>query len=161
RRILMMIPTLFVVAVVIFVVLRVVPGDVAIVILGGDTGVVDPRQLQAVREQLGLNAPLPVQFVRWLWAALHLDFGNSFHTGKAVLADIVQKLPLTAEIALVASVIAAGLSIPLGTLAALKQEGWPDRAILLVTIVGLGAPSFWVGILLLIAVVTFTNWSPP
>jgi peptide/nickel transport system permease protein len=161
QRVLWMLPTLFGAAVLVFIIMRVIPGDVAVMILGGESGVIDPKQLEVVREQLGLKDPLTVQLSRWLWGVAHLDFGRSLYTGEPVMKDIARKLPLTAEIALLATVLSAVVAIPLGVLAAHKQDSGFDRAILLLTIASLGAPSFWVGIILIVAFILVFNWSPP
>lgn len=161
RRLLMMIPTLLAVSILVFVIMRVIPGDVALLMLGGDPGVVDPNQLAFVRDKLGLNDPIMVQFGKWLWAALQLDFGTSFYTGEPVFSEIAHKLPLTAEIAILATTLAFVLGIPLGVMTAIMQDRWPDYIIRVTTLTGMAVPSFWTGIVMIVFLVSFFNWSPP
>lgn len=161
RRLILMVPTLIGVALITFLIMRIIPGDIALLALGGDIGVVDPQQLEDMRETLGLNHPLYVQFVNWLRDAVRLDFGRSIYTHQPVLKEIARKLPLTAEIALLATGASFLIAIPLGVISAIKQDRWPDYVIRVIAIGGLAAPSFWVGILILLGLILFFNWSPP
>jgi peptide/nickel transport system permease protein len=148
KRLLLIVPTLLGVASLVFVIMRVIPGDVALLILGGDqASAIDEKQLAAMRRQLGLDQPLLVQFGQWLWGVLHLDFGNSLWTGRPVTEELLIRLPLSLELALLATMVSVVIAIPLGMLAAVRQDTWVDYAVRVISIGGLAIPSFWVGIL--------------
>jgi len=162
KRLLLIIPTLFGVAAVVFVIMRVIPGDVTLLILGGDqTGRIDPQQLAAMRHQLGLDQSIPVQFGEWLWGVLRLDFGKSLGTGQPVIEEVLIRLPLSLEVAILATIVSVLLAIPLGMLAAVRQDTWVDYVIRVVSIGGQAIPSFWVGILVILFLVIYFGWGPP
>ena len=162
KRLLLVIPTLLGVASVVFVIMRVIPGDVALLILGGDDGGrIDRAQLAAMHRQLGLDQPLLVQFGHWLWGVLHFDFGNSLWTGRPVMEELVARLPLSLELAVLATIVSVLLAIPLGMVAAVRQDTWVDYVVRVVSIGGLAIPSFWVGILIILLLVIYFGWGPP
>lgn len=162
KRLLLIVPTLFGVAAVVFVIMRVIPGDVTLLILGGDqTGRIDPQQLAAMRHQLGLDQPIAVQFGTWLWNVLRLDFGTSLWTGQPVIEEVLIRLPLSLEVAILATIVSVLLAIPLGMIAAVRQDTWVDYAIRIVSIGGQAIPSFWVGILVILFLVIYFGWGPP
>ena len=162
KRLLLIVPTLFGVAAVVFLIMRVIPGDVSLLILGGDqTGRIDPQQLAAMRHQLGLDQPLAVQFGAWLWGVLRLDFGTSLWTGQPVIEEVLIRLPLSLEVAILATIVSVLLAIPLGMLAAVRQDTWVDYVIRVVSIGGQAIPSFWVGILVILFLVIYFGWGPP
>ena len=162
KRLLLIIPTLFGVAAIVFLIMRVIPGDVALLILGGDDGgQIDPKQLAAMRSQLGLDQPLFVQFGTWLWGVVRLDFGTSLWTGQPVVKELLIRLPLSLELALLATIVSVILAIPLGLLAAVRQDTWVDYVVRVVSIGGLAVPSFWIGILCILTLVIFFGWGPP
>src|SRR5437867_7830922 len=139
--------------------MRVIPGDVALLIFGGDAaGTIDPKQLAAMRERLGLNDPLIVQFGTWLWGVLRFDFGTSLWTGRPVLEELLVRLPLSLELALAATMVSVIIAIPFGMLAAIRQDTWIDYAVRVISIGGLAIPSFWVGILCILLLVIFFGW---
>jgi len=162
KRVLLMIPTLFGVAALVFVIMRVIPGDVTLLILGGDqAGRIDPAQITALKHQLGLDQPLFVQFGTWLWGVLRLDFGTSLWTGQPVMQELFIRLPLSLELALLASMVSVVIAIPLGMLAAIRQDSWVDYVVRVVSIGGLAIPSFWIGILCILLLVIYFGWGPP
>ncbi|HEY7868670.1 MAG TPA: ABC transporter permease [Methylomirabilota bacterium] len=161
KRLLLMVPTLFGAAALVFLIMRVIPGDVALLVLGGDGGQVDQKQLAAVRQQLGLDQPLLVQFGTWLWGVLRFDFGNSLWTGQPVAHELLIRLPLSLELALFATMVSVIIAIPLGMLAAVRQDTWVDYVVRVVSIGGLAIPGFWVGILCILGLVIFFGWGPP
>jgi peptide/nickel transport system permease protein len=162
KRLLLIIPTLLGVASLVFVIMRVIPGDVALLILGGDQGgAIDQKQLDAVRKQLGLDRSLLVQFGSWLWGVLRFDFGTSLWTGQPVTHELLIRLPLSLELALLATMVSVIIAIPLGMLAAIRQDTWIDYAVRVLSIGGLAIPSFWIGILCILALVIFFGWGPP
>jgi peptide/nickel transport system permease protein len=162
KRLLLIVPTLFGAAALVFLIMRVIPGDVALLIFGGDAGGhIDPKQLAAMRERLGLDQPLWVQFGTWLWGVLRFDFGTSLWTGRPVIEELLVRLPLSLELALLATTVSVIIAIPLGMLAAIRQDTWVDYAVRMVSIGGLAIPGFWVGILCILFLVIFFGWGPP
>jgi peptide/nickel transport system permease protein len=162
KRLLLIIPTLLGVAVIVFLIMRVIPGDVALMILGGDDGGrIDQSQVDALRRQLGLDQPLIVQFGTWLWGVVRFDFGNSLWTGQPIAHELAIRLPLSLQLALMATFVSVLIAIPLGTLAAVRQDSWVDYVVRVVSIGGLAIPSFWIGILCILFLVIYFGWGPP
>ena len=162
KRLLLIIPTLLGAATLVFLIMRVIPGDVALLIFGGDqAGHIDPKQLAAMRARLGLDDSLLVQYGRWLWGVLRFDFGTSLWTGRPVVEELLIRLPLSLELAAAATMVSVLIAIPLGTLAAMRQDTWVDYVVRIVSIGGLAIPGFWVGILCILALVIFFGWGPP
>ena len=161
KRVLLIVPTLLGAAALVFVIMRVIPGDVALLILGGDSGQIDQRQLTAMRHNLGLDQSLLVQFGTWLWGIVRLDFGNSLWTGQPVIQELLIRLPLSLQLALFATIVSVIIAIPLGMLAAVRQDTWVDYAVRVFSIGGLAMPGFWVGILCILGLVIFFGWGPP
>src|SRR5213078_5410562 len=161
-RLLLIVPTLLGVASLVFVIMRVIPGDVTLLILGGEqAGRVDAAQIAALKHRLGLDQPLIVQFGTWLWGVLRFDFGTSLWTGRPVVEELLVRLPLSLELALAATVVSVVIAIPFGMLAAVRQDTWVDYVIRVVSIGGLAIPSFWVGILCILFLVIYFGWGPP
>jgi peptide/nickel transport system permease protein len=161
KRILLMIPTLLGVAIITFVLLRMVPGDIVLLKLAGDGGRIDEAVLQAERARLGLDKPMLDQFVTWLLGAVHLDFGVSMWTGRPIIEEVGLRLGLSLQLTIMASIIATLLAVPLGAIAALKQDTWVDYAIRLFSIAGLAMPGFWVGILTILFLLFVFHYLPP
>jgi peptide/nickel transport system permease protein len=161
KRLLLIVPTLLGVASLVFVIMRIIPGDVALLILGGDAGQIDPQQLAAMRHQLGLDQPVILQFAHWLWGVAQFDFGKSLWTGQPVTEELLIRLPLSLELALMATIVSVLIAIPLGMLAAIRQDTWVDYVVRVVSIGGLAIPSFWIGILCILFLVIYFGWGPP
>jgi len=162
KRLLLIVPTLLGVASLVFVIMRVIPGDVTLLILGGDqAGRIDRSQLAALQRQLGLDQPLLVQFGTWLWGVVRLDFGTSLWTGRPVVEELLIRLPLSLELAVLATIVSVLIAIPFGMLAAVRQDSWVDYLVRVISIGGLAIPSFWVGILVILFLVIFFGWGPP
>lgn len=162
KRLLLMIPTLIGAALLIFLLMNAIPGDVALLIIGGDQGGdINPRELARLREQLGLNRPLYEQFLSWLWGVIRLDFGHSLWTSAPIMEEIMIRLPLTLEVAIAATVVSILIAIPLGTLAAIRQDTWVDYVVRVISIGGLAIPAFWTGIIIILFLVVFFEWGPP
>lgn len=153
--------TLFGVAVIVFLLLRVIPGDAAVMLTGAGAGVVSEEELQQVRHRLGLDKSLLVQLAEWARAAAVLDFGTSLRTGNLVIADVARRFPYTLQIVVMAMLIAVCVGVPAGVTAARYAGTWLDRALQAATIIGLAAPSFWVGLLLILGLVMLFQWSAP
>jgi peptide/nickel transport system permease protein len=161
HRLLLMIPTLLGVAVLVFFMLRVVPGDVVEVKLRGDGGSVTQQMIDAERQRLGLDKPLIQQFGEYMWGLVRLDLGNSMWTERPVMEEISLRLELSLQVAIMATIFAVLLAIPLGTTAALMRGTWVDYVVRILTIGGLSIPSFWFGMLIMMALLYWWNWLPP
>src|SRR5262249_4771093 len=161
KRLLLIIPTLLGAAALVFLIMRVIPGAVALLSLGGDAGQIDQKQLVAMRHQLGLDQPLLVQFGTWLWGVVRFDFGKSLWTGQPVVQELLIRLPLSLELALAATLVSVVIAIPCGMLAAVRQDTWVDYVVRVISIGGLAIPSFWVGILCILLLVIWFGWGPP
>ncbi len=160
-RTLMMIPTLIGVAVLVFFMLRVVPGDVVEVKLRGDGGSVTQETIEVERKRLGLDKPLLNQFGDWMVGLATLDLGKSMWTDRPVIDEIGTRLELSLEVAILATIFAVLLAIPLGTTAALMRGTWIDYVVRIATIGGLSIPSFWFGMLISMFLLGLFNWLPP
>jgi peptide/nickel transport system permease protein len=161
NRLLLMVPTLFGVAVITFVLLRMLPGDIVLLKLAGDGGQVSDAVLQQERARLGLDRPLAQQFVEWMAGALRFDFGLSMWTGRPIVQEVAIRLELSLQLTIMATIIATLLAVPLGALAALKQDSWVDYAVRIFSIAGLAIPSFWLGIVIILILLVYFNYLPP
>ena len=161
KRMLLVLPTLFGTALLIFFMLRVVPGDVVEVKLRSDGAVVSQEVIDAERERLGLNKPIIVQFGDWLTGLATLDLGNSLWTGEPVTKEIGIRLPVSIQAAIMATIIAVILAVPMGTLSALYRDTSLDYMLRIFSMAGLAIPAFWLGMLVILALLWFFNWVPP
>ncbi len=167
KRVLLVFPTLIGAAALVFILMRLIPGDICVVRLGSGGGTFDPHAIDICHAELGLNRPLIIQFFDFVWGFFHFDFGTSMWSGKPVALEIVTRLPISLEIALLATVIAILIAVPLGTISALKQNTWIDVVVRTLAIGGIATPSFWLGILSILLVldvsnaITGTPWMPP
>lgn len=161
KRVLLTIPTLLGVAVLVFFMLRIVPGDVVEVKLRGDGGSVSQQTIDAERKRLGLDKPLMTQFGDWMVGVATFNYGISMWTERPVMEEIRLRLELSLQVAIMASLIAVFIAIPLGTIAALFRDTWIDYVVRIVTIGGLSIPSFWFGMLIMLTLLAFFNWLPP
>jgi len=162
KRLLAIIPTLLGVAVLIFLLLRVVPGDVVEAKYLAQGSQFQSQELMDLeRKKLGLDQPLWKQFTTWMAGVVRFDFGLSMWTGAPITEEIKLRFALSLQVALMASAIATLLAIPLGILAALKQDTWVDYAVRVFSIAGLAMPSFWLGILMILGMLIFFHWVPP
>src|SRR6476619_6794945 len=161
KRLLLMIPTLLGVALLVFLLLRVAPGSIVELKYAGSGTFAPTEALDRERKQLGLDKPLAQQFVNWIAGVARFDFGNSMWTGQPITQEIKIRLELSLQLAVMATVVAMLLAIPLGTLAALKQDTWVDYAVRIFSIGGLAMPSFWLGIVIILGFLIFFKWMPP
>ncbi len=157
KRLAVMVPTLLLVAVFVFTLQHLLPGDPVLALAGEDR---DPATLDALRVQLGLDKPVPVQFVYWFGNILHGDFGTSYKTGEPVLALILQKLPVTLELATLALIIALLIGLPAGIISAYRKGTAVDYAANVVALSGLSIPNFWLGIILILIFAVKLKWLP-
>ena len=158
-----MIPTLLIVSWVIFWLMRILPGDVAaLILLGpGGEGSPSPQDIAQLREQLGLDRPLVLQWLDWMVGMFTLDVGPSLWSGEPVFKELFTRLPLTIELGVMATTTSLMIALPMGIIAAVKRGTWMDYASRVFVLGGLSIPSFWVGVLIILALVTFFGWTPP
>jgi peptide/nickel transport system permease protein len=161
QRLLMMIPTLLGVAILVFLMLRMMGGDPVEVMLRGEGANVSQAVIEAERVRLGLDQPIPVQFAKWLGGMMTGDFGFSMWTGKPVAQEIASRLPLSLQVAVMATFLAVLIAIPLGTLSALYKDSWIDHLVRVISIAGLAVPSFWLGMVIILTLLTLFHWHPP
>ena len=160
RRLLLVIPTLIGVAVAVFFLIRVRPGDVVVVKLRADGANVTQATIDAERKRLGLDKPLYTQFADYMIGLAKGDLGRSLWTGESVAKEIWIRFPVSFEVAILATLIAVGLAIPLGTLSAIYRDTWIDWLVRIVAVSGLAIPSFWLGMLIILALLSLFNWLP-
>lgn len=165
NRLLGLVPILLGISLVVFAIMRMLPGDVAMMILagGGDEQAANVSQeaVDALRQQLGLNRPLWEQYFGWIGGLLTLDAGTSLWSNRPVSTEILERLPLTLELAFMALMISLVIAIPVGILSALYQDTWLDYLFRTVTITGLAMPGFWIGTLLILFLTVYFSWTPP
>ena len=161
NRIALMIPTLLGIALITFVMIRIVPGDVVELQMRSDGGRVTQQQINDERTRLGLDKPLPEQFYVWMKGLVTLDFGNSMWTGRPVAQEIGGRIGLSIQVAIMAALVAVLIAVPLGTIAALFRDSPIDYLVRIITIAGLAVPSFWLGMIIILVLLTFFKWSPP
>ncbi|MBI3964073.1 MAG: ABC transporter permease [Chloroflexi bacterium] len=155
QRVFLAIPSLLGVSLLIFLALRVLPGDVALIMLVQDGGpnAATPENLARVRQQLGTDRPLAVQYVNWLTGLVQLDPGNSFRSGRS--------FPITLELTLLATLFALILGVPAGVISATRQDTTLDYIVRVISMGGIAMPVFWTGTLMLLAMVQVFHWLPP
>jgi peptide/nickel transport system permease protein len=163
HRFLLMIPTLLGVAVLVFFLLRLMPGDPVATMLLGDAGGANISQevIEQERSRLGLDRPLWVQFFKWFGGIVQGDFGISMWTGRSVAYEIGIRLELSLQVAVMATILAVLLALPLGTLSAVFKDTWIDQSIRVFSIAGLAVPSFWLGMIVILLLLTWFSWIPP
>ena len=157
KRLLMLPPVLLGVTVIVFLVMALIPGDPALAILGTYA---TPANLAQVRVELGLNHPLPIRYLFWLSAVLHGNLGWSYILHKPVLDEVMARLGPTMLLAGASLVLCAIIGIPLGIIAAVRQNAWEDKLITVTVLVGVSTPSFWLGMLLILWFAVRLQWLP-
>lgn len=162
KRLLLFFPTLFAAALLIFILLRIVPGDAI-------TASLDPEaqfnfsaaDIKFLREQLGLEQPLPVQFVKWAWGAVRFDFGVSFVSKRPIADILVEGMSRTISLAALGLTVAVAWGVTSGVISAVKQNTWIDNLVRVITVGGLAMPSFLVAVTMFSLLILFFNWIPP
>ncbi|MFT5591203.1 MAG: peptide/nickel transport system permease protein [Bradyrhizobium sp.] len=157
KRILLVIPTLLLVSMVIFSLLAILPGDPVTAILGLEA---TPEAALAMRLRLGLDDPLVVQYGRWLWALLHGDLGRSFIDNTPVLDSLLQRLPVTMELAFGSFVVALLIALPTGILAAARPNGIANSVSTFIALFGMSVPHFWLGMMFIVLFAVNLGWLP-
>jgi peptide/nickel transport system permease protein len=166
-RLLLAVPTLAGAAALVFILMRLIPGDICVIRMGAGGAHVSQAAVDLCHRQLGLDDPMIVQFFHFLVSYVTFDFGNSMWSGNPVSQEILLRLPVSLEVAIMATVIAILIAIPLGTLSALKENTVLDHVVRVMAIAGIATPSFWLGIMSLILVLNISSmttgkpWLPP
>jgi peptide/nickel transport system permease protein len=167
KRVLLMIPTLFGAAVVVFILMRLIPGDVCVLRQATGGGSIDPQVLAICRAEIGTDQSMYVQFLAFLKGLVTLDFGNSMWTGRPIVEEVALRFQLSLQVAIMATLTAIAMAIPLGTISAVKQNTWIDYVVRAFSIAGVAMPSFWLGILIILGILITskswfgTPWMPP
>ncbi len=159
RRLGLMVLTLFGISVVIFVLLRLVPGNI-VDILFDSAGMVNPADKARIEHDLGLDRSLPVQYATWINGLAHGDLGYSYVSEKPALSEILPRIPITAKLAGLALLFSVVMGVPLGVISAVRQNRPIDYVMRLISLSGLSMPSFWLGLLILMAFVSWTGTLP-
>ena len=157
RRALLAIPSLLGLLVVTFAMIHLSPADPATTLAGDNA---TPAQIERIRHEYGLDQPLPVQFVHYLADVARLDFGDSQYSGRPVATDLLQRLPATLELTLAALVLATAIGIPLGVVAGINHNRWPDVLLRLLSVGGVAIATFWLAIMLQLLFAMQLAWLP-
>ncbi|HEY0218494.1 MAG TPA: ABC transporter permease [Afipia sp.] len=157
RRLAVAIPTLLLVSILVFCLLKLLPGDPAIALAGEER---DPAVIEFLRHKYMLDQPIYIQFVHWLWGILQGDFGMSIRTRLPIGEMLVEKLPVTIELSVLAMIIAVVIGIPAGVIAALNRGTLIDYGVSIIGLAGLSVPSFWLGIMLILIFAVMLGWLP-
>jgi ABC-type dipeptide/oligopeptide/nickel transport system permease component len=158
-RLLQAIPTILLVSVLVFLMLYLIPGDPAEIFLGEHRAT--PELLAKVREDMGLNRPMVVQYADYMWKALHGDLGISLNSSRPVLSEILSRLPSTLELALSAMLISTVLGLGLGILAAVRHNTIVDTGAMLIALIGISVPVFWSSLMFIVVFSVGLKWFPP
>lgn len=160
RRLLLMIPTLFGVTFIVFLLIRAVPGSV-VDLITGDYGAQDPAAIQALKKSLGLQQNVVKQYVEWVGQIAHFDFGRSIMSNRTVISELGHRLPVTLELSVLAIIIALLIAIPIGVISAIRQDSLTDYLGRSFAIGLLAAPSFWVAVILITLASFYFQWGVP
>ena len=167
KRILLVFPTLLGAAILVFFLLRLIPGDVCELRMAGEGAYVDEEALAACRANLGIDQHIFIQFVDFMWGLIRFDFGLSMWSGQPIVYEIGLRFELSLQVAIMATLFSIIISIPLGTISAVKADTWIDYVVRTFSIAGIAIPSFWLGILIILFLLIFTQswfgvaWMPP
>ena len=164
KRLLLFIPTLIMITILVFLILRFIPGDPAyLVLVGAEEGEVkvSEKVLAEMRAKLGTDRPIYVQYADWVWNMAQLDFGNSYHYDTPISKDLKEKFAVTLELTILAVLLASVVAVPLGVISAIKQDTLLDYVSRIITFSGIALPTFWVGLLIIYFLVLIFEWLPP
>lgn len=167
KRLILMIPTLIGAAILVFFLLRLIPGDICVLRMAGTGGYFDKEALAICQTELGLDKSMLLQFGDFVWGFLTFDLGNSMWTGQPIAEEISLRFHLSLQVAIMATLTAIFIAIPLGTISAIKQDTWIDYLVRAFSIAGIAMPSFWLGILIILGLLIGTQafsgtpWMPP
>lgn len=158
KRLLIAVPVLFGISVVIFLLVRLIPGDIIDVLLGSETAL-SPVAREQLRKTLGIDQPLYLQYLAWLGGVLHGDLGRSLRTGQPVMTNLLHRLPITFELTLLATLLSLLFSVPLGMISALRRNSRTDFVVRLFGLFGLSLPNFWLATMLILVASVYFHWS--
>ncbi|MDP2948567.1 MAG: ABC transporter permease [Chloroflexota bacterium] len=163
RRLLLAIPTIWGATTLVFLVINVLPGDVASLILQGTSGegILMPYNLEVLRKELGLDRPMYVQYFSWLGHVVTGNFGTSLWTGRDVFKEVIMRLPITLQIAFMGIFFGFVVGLPIGIISAIKQDKWPDYILRGFAILFLAIPTFWIGLMVIVLGARYFHWNPP
>ncbi|MGE0849915.1 MAG: ABC transporter permease [Hyphomicrobiaceae bacterium] len=167
KRLLLMIPTLLGAAALVFLLMRLIPGDVCVLRLATGGGSMDPTVINNCRVELGLDQPYVVQFLVFIKGLATFDLGKSMWTGRPIISEVGLRFQLSLQVAIMATLTAVLIAIPLGTISAVKQNTWIDYVVRAFSIAGVAMPSFWLGILIILGILITSKawfgqpWMPP
>jgi peptide/nickel transport system permease protein len=149
--------------IIVFAILRVVPGDPALLILGGEEGEEQftDAELAALRAKLGTDRSILIQYADWVGSMLTLDFGDSYHYNNPVSEDLAQRVPISLQLTVMSLIISGVVAIPLGVFSAIRQDTWGDYISRAITLIGLATPNFFVGIMTIFLLILIFGWIPP
>ena len=159
RRLLLMVLTLFGISVLIFVLLRIVPGNIADILFDA-AGMVSAAEKHKLETELGLDKPIVMQYVDWVGGLARGDFGYTYVSERPALEEILPRIPVTAKLAALALMFSVLLGVPLGVVSAVRQNTALDYVLRVASLSGLSLPSFWLGLLILMAFVQYAGWIP-
>jgi len=158
KRVLLMIPTLVGAAILVFFLLRLIPGDVCELRLAGTGLYADPRDIALCRKELGIDRPLMIQFWDFISGFVVMDLGKSMWTGREITYEIGLRFQLSLQVAIMATLVTIFIAIPMGTISAIRQNTWIDYIVRAFSISGIAIPSFWLGIMIILGLLTVTQW---
>ena len=160
RRLLLSVPVLLLSSLIVFGLMRVMPGD-ALTALMGESGNVSPKDLKKLRMDLGLDRPYHEQYAIWVWQMVSLNPGFSIFTSEPIPVALKKSIPVTLELATLAIILGLSIAIPVGVLSATRQDTMSDYAGRVVAVSGLSMPEFWIGTLVITFAAIWFNWIPP
>lgn len=160
RRFVHLAPVLVLVSAIVFVVFHVIPGDAAVLLLYSSDGSIDPEALAAMRHKLGLDQPLYVQYAVWLANALRGDLGVSYINQQSVISLLLEKLPATLQLGLLAMALSLSISVPVGVISALRRGSWIDQIARFLAMLGFCMPRYWLAVLLVMLLAVQLRWFP-
>ncbi len=160
RRIVLAIPTLWGATLLVFILLRVAPGDVASIMLGDEGGANRPEELAAIRKQFGLDQPIHIQYLVWMKGLITFDFGASFWLRVPTIDLFKDRIGITVELGVLILLLSATIAIPFGVLSAIHQDKWPDYILRTVAFMFSSMPTFWVGLMIILILIRLFDWIP-
>ncbi|MBD3887104.1 ABC transporter permease [Phormidium tenue FACHB-886] len=158
KRLFDLLPVLLGITILVFLFLQLIPGNPAVVLLGPRA---TPEQIEQLRDQLGLNQPLPLQYLAFLGRLLRFDLGKSIMSGIPILQEIAIRWPATFELSAAAMLVAIALGVPAGIIAAVRKNGWIDNLAMSTSLLGVSMPVYWLGLLLVYLFAVYLHWLPP
>ncbi len=161
RRILLVIPTIFVVSLIVFLLIQLIPGDVIEQMIVDFQYRFQDRDLAAMREKLGIDVPVHVQYARWMGGVLQGDLGTSLYTNRSVTEDLLAKIPISTELGIIAIIVALVIALPVGIYSAVRQDTIGDYVARSFAIASISVPSFWMATLVVVYPSIWFNWTPP